>query len=76
MYCVPDTRLTLWHPARSSESIMDARSAGVRSRPCPSWLHAWFWQYTQASVHRLKKTTPEPDAPEMGGSSPWWTMCR
>ena len=41
----------------------------MTARPKPSCEISWFWQNTQRNGQPVKKMAPEPDSPEMGGSS-------
>ena len=74
--CIGVTRFMLFAPCAFSSSIIWARRAVVTSSPKPSCDISWFWQNTHLSGHPVKKIAPEPDSPDMGGSSQKWSALR
>jgi hypothetical protein len=51
---------------------MRARRDELTSIPKPPCEISWFWQKTHLSGQPEKKMAPDPDSPEMGGSSQKW----
>jgi hypothetical protein len=64
----------LWQPRFCKSSIIFPKDSPLLFRPTPIWLMGKFWQNTQCKLQWVMKIVPEPLDPEMGGSSPWWTL--
>ena len=65
----PVTRLILLAPLSSSSKKISVRRASSIYLPVSPLLMALFWQKTQPMLHPAKNTVPEPDIPEIQGSS-------